>query len=108
MRRDGTYRTLTRSGGRDVIALAAFGGELGDPLAAVVRVDGRVVLEVLAPVARRSWDRQTGEQFRGEVRRLAAGHGLLGRAGAVTVLFDPLDHGADDGSWPAGEPVARP
>lgn len=101
------YRTITGAVGVDVVALSAFGGELGDPIAAAVQVDGRTALRVIAPVARRSWDAQTAAQFRAEVHRLAATHDLPGGAGSVTVHFDPPDATADDGSEPAGEPVER-
>ena len=101
------YRTIAGPVGGDVVALSAFGGELGDPVAAAVQVDGRTALRVIAPVARRSWDAQTAAQFRSEVRRLAATHALPGRTGSVTVLFDPPDAIADDGTGPAGEPVER-
>ena len=100
------YRTIAKPGGGNVVALSAFGGELGDPVAAEVRVDGHTALRVIAPVARRSWDAQTAAQFRSEVRRLAATHDLPDRAGPVTVLFDPPDADAD-GTGPAGEPVER-
>ena len=101
------YRTVAGWAGGDVVALSAFGGEPGDPVAAAVQVDGRTALRVIAPVARRSWDAQTAAQFRAEVRRLAATHDLPGRTGPVTVLFDPPDANADGGTEPAGEPVER-
>ena len=101
------YRTIAGAVGGDVVALSAFGGELGDPIAAAVQVDGRTALRVIAPVARRSWDARTAAQFRSEVHRLAATHDVPGRAGPVTVLFDPPDATAADGSEPAGEPVER-
>jgi len=101
------YRVLTRPIGSDVIALREFGGGLGDPVAAWVKVDGRVVLRVVAPQLRSAWDVTTEEHFRQAVRRLAAAHDLLGRSGPVTLLFDPPQTSVDDGTSPSGETIER-
>ena len=101
------YRTIAGPVGVDLVALSAFGGEPGDPVAAAVKVDGRTALRVVAPTARRSWDAQTAAQFRAEVHRLAATHDLPGRVGPVTVLFDPPATNVDDDTGPAGDPVER-
>lgn len=101
------YRTLDQAIGIDVVALTAFGGSLGDPVAAWIKVDGRVVVEVLAPIVRNIWGDETEARFRQSVRELAAEHDLLGRTGSVSVLFDPPQTSVDDGTTPLGEPIRR-
>ena len=101
------YRVISRPIGNDIVALRQFGGGLGDPVAAWVKVDGQVVLQVVAPQLLTVWDVATEERFRKAVRELAAAHDLLGRTGPVTLLFDPPQTGVDDGSSPLGEPIER-
>jgi len=101
------YRTLTQPIGVDVVALNMFGGDIGDPIAAWINVDNQVVVQVVAPADRATWDDVEENQFRAAVRELAATHDLLDRTGQVSVLFDPPDVSVDDGTSPIGEIIER-
>ncbi|MDP9471435.1 MAG: DUF4062 domain-containing protein [Chloroflexota bacterium] len=107
MDRGPRYRTVARLIGVDVVALSDFGGEIGDPVAAAVKVDGWTVVQVLAPALRRSWHQNTEEHFRDEVRRLAQTHHLLGRRGPVRLMFDPPQESTETRDEAGGEPVDR-
>jgi hypothetical protein len=101
------YRTVAKFIGVDVVALSGFGGELGDPVAAAVKVNGWTVVQVVAPAARSDWGPEVEEEFRAQVRRLAASHELLGRLGEVRVVFDPPQSSAEARDVTAGELVER-
>lgn len=101
------YRTVAEFIGVDVVALSDFGGELGDPVAAAVKVDGFTVVQVVAPSVRSDWGQQMEDRFRSEVRRLAVSHDLLGRRGQVRLVFDPPQSSAETRDEASGEPVDR-
>lgn len=101
------YRTVARPIGVDVIALSDFGGELGDPVGAAVKVGGWTVVQVLAPSGRSAWEPPTEQRFRSEVRRLAAAHHLLDRKGEVRVVFDPPQSSSERRDETSGELVER-
>jgi len=107
MEQSPAYRTVAEFGGVDVIALSAFGGEYGDPIAAAIKVDGYSVVQVLAPATRPSWDAGTGERFRSAVRHLAHTHPLLDPTGAVRLVFDPPQTSAESRDEESGESVDR-
>jgi hypothetical protein len=101
------YRIVAKPVGLDVIALSDFGGELGDPVAAAVKVAGRTVVQVVAPSRRSAWDPQLEEQFRSQLRQLAANHHLLNRQGEVRLIFDPSQTSMEKRDETAGELVKR-
>jgi hypothetical protein len=101
------YRTVAEFIGVDVVALSDFGGELGDPIAAAVKVDGWTRLQILAPSERSTWDPATEERFRNDVRRLASSHDLLERKGPVRLVFDPLQSSTETRDESSGEPIER-
>ena len=101
------YRTISSAIGIDTIALSDFGGELGDQVAAAVKVDGWTVVQVVAPSERSAWDAQREERFRFVVRQLAASHGLLERQGKVRLVFDPPQSSTEKRDETAGELVER-
>lgn len=103
MRSGPTYRTLVEPIGIEVVALNAFGGDIGDPIAAWIKIDNRIVVQILAPHRRATWGDATEERFRATVRELAAVHPLLEKTGQVSVVFDPPDVSVDDGTSPIGE-----
>lgn len=102
------YRTVAEFIGVDMVALSDFGGELGDSIAAELRVDGRTVVQVVAPSERSTWETHTEEQFQSNVRRLAGSHDLLDRRGEVRLVFDPPQSSAQKQDQTAGELVERP
>ncbi len=71
----------------DTIALTGFGGKLGDPTVAEMKVDGETHVLVVAPDWHIDWDPVTAAQFQAAVRRLAATYDLRGLSGPVTVHF---------------------
>lgn len=101
------FRTVAEFIGVDVVALSSFGGELGDDVAAAIRVNGHSVLQVVAPSARARWSAEREELFRSEVRRLARTHPLLERTGAVRLVFDPPQTSLEPRDEESGEPVDR-
>ncbi len=101
------YRTVAKFIGVDVVALSDVGGELGDPVAAAVKVGGWTVVQVVAPSERSEWTAAMEERFRSEVRRLAAHHDLLGRQGEVRVVFDLPQSTAETQDTAAGESIER-
>lgn len=107
MERTPKYRTIAQPIGVDIVALADFGGDLGDPVGAAIKVNRYTVVQVVAPADRENWDQSREELFREETRRLARTHPLLGRDGSVSVVFDPRQVSTDDGTE-VGEPIQRP
>ncbi len=93
----------------NTVSLDQFSARVGDPLAAWIKVDNRVVAQILAPQARRTWHEGMEQQFRDAVRALAATYPYDDRhmVGQVSVLFDPPDTGADDGTSDPGELIER-
>ncbi len=94
----------------DTIALTGFGGKLGDPTVAEVKVDGETRVLVVAPDWHVLWDPVTATEFRAAIRRLAAIYDLRGLSGPVTVHFHlpeealPLRTSATSAP---GEPIIR-
>lgn len=101
------YRTVAEPLGVDVIALSEFGGELGDPIAAALKVDGWTVVQVVAPAARSEWGPEVEEKFRSQVRQIAVSHDLLGRQGEVRLVFDPPQSSTERRDVTSGELVGR-
>lgn len=101
------YRIVAQFIGVDMVALSDFGGELGDPVAAAVRVGGSTVVQVVAPIERSDWTAKMEERFRSEVRRLAAHHELLDRQGEVRVVFDPPQSSVETRDLAAGKLIER-
>ncbi len=93
----------------DTVSLDQFRARVGDPLAAWIKVDNQVVAQILAPQARRTWHEGMEQQFRNAVRTLAATYPYepAQMLGQVSVLFDPPDTGADDGTSDPGELIER-
>jgi hypothetical protein len=100
------YRTIDQPVGAEVIAIDGYGGQYGDPIAAWIKVEGWVRLQVVAAPDRDTWTSADEERFRQAVRNIAETHPDLPMTG-VTLLFDPPRLSVDDGSTPLGEPVAR-
>jgi hypothetical protein len=86
------------------VTLDEFWAELGDPVAAWIKVENEVHLQVLAPQERPGWPESREARFRAMVRELAATY-PFDRAGQVSVFFDPPQGDVDDETTPPGEPV---
>ena len=102
------YKTMDSTGSSDAITLSAFGGALGDPIAAQISLNGVPRVKVLAPLARRSsWNDQDVKAFREAVRTVACLHPNLSGAGALSVLFDPVQTVRSKPTDPLGEAIDR-
>lgn len=87
------YRVGRQPIGTDDIALFEFGGEIGDPIGAKLRVDGwtRVRIAVLRSVYD---DEQAFLEFQAAVRRFALRYDFKGfRRGPVDIVWKPPSDG---------------
>jgi hypothetical protein len=102
------YTTMERTDSSEAITLSAFGGALGDPVAAHITLNGVPRVKVLAPRARlSSWNDHDEVAFRAAVRTIACLHPHLSGAGAVSVLFDPAQMAMSKPTDPRGETIDR-
>ncbi len=101
------YRVGRQPIGTDDIALFEFGGGIGDPIGAKLRVDGWTRVCVIVPAAI-SDDQEAYATFQAAVRRFALRYDFQGfRRGPVDIVWHPSQESTERQYDGPGEPVER-
>jgi hypothetical protein len=85
------YTVIEEAIGTDEVSLHGFGGSFGDPVGAVIVIDGHARVNVIVPPLRDTWPPVLEDRFRDTVRALAATYPYENEPGQVGVVFDPAD-----------------
>ena len=101
------HRLLDRMLGIDIITVKGYDGELGDPVAAWIKIDNCVRLWIVVSPDRAAWGAAKEAAFQEAVRLTAATYPGLPATGTLSALFDPPQVAKDDGSTPRGESIMR-
>lgn len=96
------YRVGRQPIGTDDIALFEFGGAIGDPIGAKLRVDGWTRVRIAVPSAIYEDDQRAYPAFQHAVRRFALRYDFQGfRHGRVDIVWRPPSDGQ---AWQYDEP----
>ncbi|MDQ3693055.1 MAG: hypothetical protein M3464_05460 [Chloroflexota bacterium] len=102
------YRVGRQPIGTDDIALFEFGGEIGDPIGAKLRVAGWTRVRIAVPTAILEDTQKAYPAFQVAVRRFASRYDFQGfRRGTVDIVWKPAFDGEAWQDEEPGEPVDR-
>ncbi len=102
------YRVGRQPIGTDDIALFEFGGVIGDPIGAKLRVDGWTRVRIAVPTAILNDTQKAYPAFQAAVRKFALMYDFHGfRRGPVDIVWNPGSDGQARQYDEPGEPVDR-
>jgi hypothetical protein len=101
------YPVGPQATGHDLVALAEFGGEIGDPVGTALRVDGWYRVSIIRPRRSTPIGDKAYAKYQDAVRQLALTYDFVGCRGTVDIVWKPAHGGSAKRYDVPGEPVNR-